>query len=94
MILAIFLTGAPAWAQNKVGRVANSANGQTGQRQTRDQAVAAGIQVTSRINSRIQSRVQSRIANRIDQYYNPQVDAAASTVAAADRLRTAGRSRR
>ena len=51
-------------------RVADSAIGQAGQRQRRDQA-APGLEPLGRIDSRIQNRVQSRIRNRIDRSYDP-----------------------
>jgi hypothetical protein len=57
-----------------LGRVADSAVGQVGQRRTRGQPVAS-IEPTARIENRIQNRVQSRLRNRIDRNYDPQANA-------------------
>lgn len=55
------------------GQVAESAAGQAGLRQTRDQI--DGIDPLARINNRIQNRVQARVRNRIDRNYDPQANA-------------------
>jgi hypothetical protein len=74
------------------GTVADSAVGEAGRRQTRDQEIG-GLKAGGRINNRIANRVQSRIRNRIDRYYDPQANAASPFEAASDQARTAGRSR-
>lgn len=71
------------------GRVANSAVGQAGQRQTREQPVI-GIEPMTRVNSRIQNRVQSRVRNRVDRFYNPQANVASPFEVASDQVRTTG----
>jgi len=79
---------------NQVGRTAQSAAGQVGQRQTRDAAAAqAGIKPMARISSRIQNRVQNRIRNRIDRNYDPQVNTTDPFMVAEDQARTTGRPR-
>jgi starvation-inducible outer membrane lipoprotein len=81
--------------ETQQGESAQSAAGQTGQRQTREEIAAElGIEPMGRINSRIQSRVQSRIRNRIDRYYDPQANATSPFAVASDQARTAGRPRR
>lgn len=78
---------------NQAGRVADSAVGEVGQRQTREQA-PAGIQPMARVSGRIQNRVQSRIRNRIDRNYDPQANATAPFATAEEQSRTAGRPNR
>lgn len=92
-LLLLTATAAPAQT-SQVGRVAGSANGQAGQRQTPDQAAAEGIAVIGRVDGRIQNRVQSRIRNRIDRYYSPQANADAPFTVASDQARAASRPRR
>lgn len=75
------------------GRVASSAAGQAGQRQTREQPIA-GIEPLARIDNRIQNRVQSRQRTRIDRFYDPQANARSPFETAAERARAAGRTRR
>jgi hypothetical protein len=70
------------------GRVAESAVGRAGQRQTRADA-APSIEPMSRITSRINNRVQSRIRNRIDRNYDPQANATSPFEVAGDQARTA-----
>lgn len=96
MRLFLFLTcavlEAPAIGQEGApGRVADSAVGQVGQRQSRDQA-ETGTPPTARLNSRIQNRVQSRIRNRIDRFYDPTANANSPFEVASDEARTTGRS--
>jgi hypothetical protein len=55
------------------GRIADSAAGQAGVRQTRAQV--EGVNPMARINSRIQNRVQARLRNRIDRDYDPRANA-------------------
>lgn len=74
------------------GRVAASAVGEAGQRQTKEQGVT-GIEPMARIDNRIQNRVQSRIRNRIDRYYDPKANAASPFTVAGDQARTAGKPR-
>lgn len=81
----------PATAQDpQTGQVAESAVGQAGRRQTREQPMA-GIEPMARVNSRIQSRVQSRIHNRLDRFYDPQVNTASPFEVASDQARIASR---
>lgn len=72
----------PAMAQQGTGRVADSAVGQVGQRQS-----ATNAKPMDRISNRIRNRVELRIRNRIDRFYNPQGDAASSFDTANDRSR-------
>lgn len=74
------------------GTVADSAVGQAGRRQTRDQEVG-GIKPLGRINSRVANRVQSRLRTRIDRDYDPQANATSPFEAASDRARTVTRPR-
>ncbi|GGB91915.1 hypothetical protein GCM10011494_07860 [Novosphingobium endophyticum] len=69
------------------GRVAESAVGEVGQRQTREQA---NIEPMARINSRIANRVQNRIRNRIDRYYNPQANTTSPFEVAAEQAQDSG----
>lgn len=95
VLAALLLTTASAMAQETTGgHVADSAVGEAGQRQTRQQGIVAGIEPMARINSRIQNRVQSRIRNRIDRYYNPQANAASPFEVAGDQARKATGPRR
>lgn len=64
----------PLPTTNRIGRVADSAVGQAGQRQAPGQGTV-NIKPTARIDNRIQSRVQSRIRSRIDRSYDPQAQA-------------------
>lgn len=92
-VLSIALLSAvtPALAQDApAGRVADSAVGQAGQRQTRQQAFTTVVS-TGRINSRIQNRVQSRVRSRIDRSYDPQANTASPFGVAGEQARTAGR---
>lgn len=85
---------APARApETERGEVAQSAVGQAGQRQTRED-IAKDARPMARIDSRIQNRVHSRIRNRIDRYYDPQANAASPFEVAGEQARTAGRPRR
>ena len=70
------------------GRVADSAVGEVGQRQTRGQA-AQGVVSTARVGNRIPNRVQSRLRNRIDRYYDPQANATSPFVVAEGQARRA-----
>jgi hypothetical protein len=99
ILVALLLAPLPSMAQTqsqrqtqneqRPGRVAESAVGEVGQRQTRERP-QANIEPMSRINSRIANRVQNRIRNRIDRYYNPQANATSPFEVAADRARDAG----
>ena len=73
------------------GRVADSAVGIVGQRQTREQMGYASPM--ERIASRIPNRVQNRIRNRIDPSYDPQANAASPFLTAEDQARIASRGR-
>lgn len=73
------------------GRVADSAVGIVGQRQTREQMGYASPM--GRIASRIPNRVQNRIRNRIDPSYDPQANAASPFLTAEDQARIASRGR-
>ncbi len=80
----------PAVAQTQQGgRIADSAVGEVGQRETRADP-ATGIRPMARIDNRIQNRVQSRIRNRIDRFYDPQANATSPFAVADEQARTAG----
>ncbi|WP_265313335.1 hypothetical protein [Sphingomonas lycopersici] len=88
------LTTTPAMAQKvTAGRVANSAVGEVGKRQTKEQGVI-GIEAMARVDNRIQNRVQSRIRNRIDRYYDPEANAISPFAVASDKARNAVKARR
>ena len=72
------------------GRVAESAVGDIGQRQTREE-VAPRAAPVARTGGRIATRVQSRIRNRIDRFYDPQANAASPFTVAGEQVRTATR---
>lgn len=74
------------------GRVADSAVGIVGQRQTREQ-MGSYASPMGRIASRIPNRVQNRIRNRIDPSYDPQANAASPFLTAEDQARLASRGR-
>ncbi len=79
---------------NQVGRIANSAVGQIGQRQTRESAATeTGIKPMARLVSRIQNRVQNRINNRIDRDYDPRANATNAFKAAEEQARVSNRQR-
>ncbi|WP_353435826.1 hypothetical protein [Sphingomonas faeni] len=79
---------------NQVGRIANSAVGQIGQRQTREStATETGIKPTARLVSRIQNRVQNRIRNRIDRDYDPEANATNLFKVAEEQARVSNRQR-
>lgn len=84
--LIIVTSAMPAMAQQGTGRVADSAVGEVGQRQSRSQS-ATNAKPMDRISNRIRNRVELRIRNRIDRFYNPQGDAASSFDTANDRSR-------
>jgi hypothetical protein len=86
------LTSTPSTSQNLPGRIAGSAAGVAGQRQTRDQA-AVSTQPLTRLSSRIESRIQNRLRNRIDRNYDPMSNATAPFAIAEDRTRTRPRRR-
>lgn len=89
ILCGVLMSGSPALAQQ--ARVAESAVGQAGQRQTvaRTQAQIQA-EPMARINSRIPNRVQNRIRNRIDRNYNPQANATSPFDVAADQVRAPG----
>ena len=66
----------------RTGRVADSAVGEVGQRQT---GQMFGVRPAARLTTRIPSRVQNRIRNRIDRNYDPQ-STATSPYATAEEL--------
>ena len=77
----------PAGAkQTENGKVAGSAVGTAGERQTRGQLEAV-IQPMARINNRIANRVQNRLRTRIDRNDNPKANAVSAFEAAADQAR-------
>ncbi len=79
---------------NQAGRVGDSAVGQVGQRQTRENAeLTTGIKPTARLASRIQNRVQNRIRNRIDRDYDPKANATDPFAIAEDQARKNSRTR-
>lgn len=76
------------------GRIADSAVGQVGQRQTREStATETGIKPTARLVSRIQNRVQNRIRNRIDRDYDPETNATNPFKVAEEQARFSNRQR-
>lgn len=75
------------------GQVAQSAVGQAGQRQTRDQALL-NITPIERIPSRLQNRIQSRLQTRIDRNNTSSATALTPFAIADEETRTAGRLRR
>lgn len=92
--IALLSAMTPASAQDApAGRVADSAVGQAGQRQTRDQA-STNVVSTGRINGRIQNRVQSRVRSRIERNYGSQANAASPFEIAGEQARTASRPNR
>lgn len=93
ILCAGLLFSSPSLAQQQpqAGRVAESAVGQAGQRQTAARTQAQiQAEPMARINSRIPNRVQSRIRNRIDRNYNPQANATSPFEVAADQVQTPG----
>ncbi len=79
---------------NQVGRIADSAVGQIGQRQTRESAATeTGIKPTARLVSRIQNRVQNRIRNRIDRNYDSEANATNLFKVAEEQARVSNRQR-
>lgn len=74
-------------APDEPGRVAESAVGRAGQRQTPAQTLPA-LQPMSRISNRIANRVQSRLRNRIDRNYDPQANTTSPFEVAGDKART------
>lgn len=91
-LAALLLVPAPLIAQDRQqqqpGRLAETAVGELGQRQTAEQA-AANIKPMSRINNRIPNRVQNRIRNRIDRHYDPQANTTSPFEVAADQAEDA-----
>jgi hypothetical protein len=83
----LFANPSLAQEQARPGRVAETAVGEAGQRQTTAEVLADPM---ARINTRIPNRVQSRIRNRLDRYYDPQANATSPFEAAADQVQTAG----
>lgn len=80
----------PVVENQRPGRVAGSAVGLVGQRQTRGQTIG-GVTPMARIDNRIRNRVQSRIRNRIDRDYDPQANAASPFEVAGDEARAASK---
>lgn len=90
----LLLPASEAIAQDvSAGRVGDSAVGQVGQRQTRDQA-SENVEPLVRVDARIRNRIQSRIRNRIDRNYDPQANATEPFTIGADQLRTGPRAYR
>jgi len=87
---ALILAAASASAQQSEGRIADSAVGQAGQRQT-SAGLGTFLRPHSRINSRIENRIELRIRNRIDPNYDPTSDGAAALGAAVTRTATTPR---
>jgi hypothetical protein len=82
--LLVLCALSPSEAQTVgTGRVADSAVGQAGTRQTRDTAAAHGVDATARLENRLRNRVQSRINNRIDRDFAPPTSGTAAFDAAA-----------
>lgn len=79
---------------NQAGRIGDSAIGQVGQRETRENTERkTGIKPTARLASRIQNRIQSRIRNRIDRDYDPKANATDPFSIAEDQARKSSRTR-
>lgn len=90
IVVFCFTYASPAAAQtakNPVGGVADTGNGQIGQRQTSAQA-GLNIEPLGRISIRLQNRIQNRIHNRIDANYDPQANARSPFEIAGDQLKT------
>lgn len=95
LVVFSFMCALPAAAQtarNPVGGVADTGNGQIGQRQTSAQA-GLNSEPLGRISTRIQNRIQNRIKNRIDADYDAQAQARAPFEIAGDQLKTVGKPR-
>ena len=87
---ASILAAVPAFAQQSQGRIADSAVGQAGRRQT-SAGVGTSLQPHNRISSRIENRVESRVRNRIDPSFDPSSDGAGAVGAAVRRTATTTR---
>lgn len=68
------------------GQTAQSAIGQVGQRQRRDDLTSI-VNPTQRVATRIQNRVQTRIRNRLDRYYDARPDVSSPFVVADESAR-------
>lgn len=78
LVAGFAATATPLMAQDATsGRLARSAVGEVGQRQTRAEASAQGLAPTARLQNRIRNRIQSRLDNRIDRNFSPQENASA-----------------
>ena len=75
----------------EVGRTAETAVGEVGQRKTTS-AAAPNVEPMRRVNNRIENRVRNRIANRIDRSYDPRANATEPFRLADDDVREASRS--
>jgi hypothetical protein len=76
-------------APAETGRLAESAVGRVGERQTREQV--ANVEPIGRINSRINTRISLRIHSRIDRNYDPRPTLTSSIEVAEDQVRRGGR---
>ncbi len=74
----------------RVSRVANSAVGEAGQRNTTAQLAD---RPGTRLLGRLQNRVQSRLRNRIDRYYDPQANTTSPFAVAAEQAQAKDRKR-
>ncbi len=74
----------------RVNRVANSAVGEAGQRNTTAQLAD---RPGTRLLGRVQNRVQSRLRNRIDRYYDPQANTTSPFAVAAEQAQAKNRNR-
>lgn len=93
-LLPILLLAAPIAAQEAAGgRIAPSAVGRAGQRQTGAEA-RTDVTSVARVETRIQNRVQSRITNRIGPTYAPQTTILSPFIAAEQQTRTTAPRRR
>lgn len=85
---ALLLMACPGWAAQEAaqrqGRLAETAVGEVGQRQTRSNE-QADIGPRGRLNSRLANRVQSRLRNRIDRYYDPRANTTSPFEVASER---------
>lgn len=70
------------------GKLADSAFGRAGERQTSDSF--GSIVPTARLQSRIANRIQSRLRSRIDRYYDPQANTTSPFAVAGEGVKRQG----
>ena len=79
---AVLLVSAQAAS---AGQLANTGQGEVGQRQSRAQA-APNVSPLGRIQTRLQNRVQSRLRNRVDRFYSRETSATSPFAIASDQV--------